>query len=761
MQRAMTAIANKIVERASGAYPSGLPANAIGTGLGFQIDEQLRIKSLAGPVRGQPPTIYKPTGTSVRLIGFERHPVVQACMRVITDICSSVPFEVYKKIGDEKVLLPTHECQKLLDNPAFGYTARQLRQSFALNFIGYGNAFWRLIRVNGDPYGKIVQIRSVNPEGIQVVYVDSDMNVIAWLWVDHFGTVHTTQSSDIVHFRDLQMPPPYQPDVFGFPRAATALNSIAGDNEATKYVRQVVTNDGTPTLVFVMDAAVGQEDAETAQERWQQLNVERGRRGRAAFVGGVKDVKPIGFTLPDLEFPDLRRVNREDICAAFGVDPRMIGIASATKDAGLSGAQYVEARARLIQHTVEPILTVGEDTLSAWLAPEYGDIHIRYDRSVLQDLVEDDTATSNRVRGEFKDGLRTLEESREAIHLSPTPKPTDALFVPSGGMLVPAAVAVIDPTDPVEPPPSEPATPAAAAEPAAAVPVKEDRAQPVAVRKITNSVKERILTRGIKLSSAQRQLLWAAFDERATREEGEYKRTALRLFADEKGSVTKIFATQAAQAATHRSAESDDQYIQAALRKIKAGYKPGGEYHQRWLDSYRGLISRTFMVAGNDMASSAGVNFNLDSPAFHAAIQARNEKLGTYVTDTTARQITAAVAAGRKAGMGIGDIASLVDKAVFGGMTRSRAVTIARTESAGAMNQGEYDVAKDQGVMRSKEWLTQQDDRVRETHADIDGTRIDIDDEFDIGVSYPGDQSGEADEVINCRCTLLYYDEPA
>jgi hypothetical protein len=182
------------------------------------------------------------------------------------------------------------------------------------------------------------------------------------------------------------------------------------------------------------------------QERYKQRIVDRGKRGTPAFFGAVRDIKPLGFTLSDLEFPDLRRVSREDICAAFGVDPRMIGIGSASNDGGLSGVQYVEARARLVQHTIEPMLSAFEDELNHWLAPEFGDVWISYDHDVMRDLVEDDLATSTRVRAEYDMGLRTWEESRRAIKLSPLPEPTDSILKTAGKDLIPAALAVIDPS---------------------------------------------------------------------------------------------------------------------------------------------------------------------------------------------------------------------------------------------------------------------------------------------------------------------------
>ena len=395
-------------------------------------------------VRTANPQEYKFDGATVRAEGFNRHPVVHACMRVVADIVASVPLVVLRERGNsESKVGDDHPLQRLLDYPGPRFTARQFRARYAVDFLGYGNSFTQIERQGGR--GRPVGLRAVNAESIQSVWVDSDGDPRRYDYGNWAGIIVQVPVEDMLHFRDLDMGRPFQPEVFGYPRGATAIASIAADNEATKYVRQVVTNDGTPTFAVLLSDEASQDDATAMQERYKARTVDRGKRGTPAFFGAVRDIKPLGFTLSDLEFPDLRRVSREDICAAFGVDPRMVGIASATSDAGLSGAQYAEARARLVQHTIEPMLSAIEDELNHWLAPEFGDVWVSYDHDMLRDLVENDEETSTRVRAEFKDSLRTFEEARRALKLPPIPEPTDALALTTGTQLVPAAVAVIDP----------------------------------------------------------------------------------------------------------------------------------------------------------------------------------------------------------------------------------------------------------------------------------------------------------------------------
>jgi uncharacterized protein with gpF-like domain len=47
------------------------------------------------------------------------------------------------------------------------------------------------------------------------------------------------------------------------------------------------------------------------------------------------------------------------------------------------------------------------------------------------------------------------------------------------------------------------------------------------------------------------------------------------------------------------------------------------------------------------------------------------------------------------------------------------------------------------------------DDRVRDSHANLDGDVVDWDKTFDNQLSFPRDPSGEPGETINCRCYFV------
>lgn len=89
---------------------------------------------------------------------------------------------------------------------------------------------------------------------------------------------------------------------------------------------------------------------------------------------------------------------------------------------------------------------------------------------------------------------------------------------------------------------------------------------------------------------------------------------------------------------------------------------------------------------------------------------------------------------------------------------KNNAMRIARTEAhriqcTAAMNACEN--AKSKGADVVKQWDASLDNKTRKSHMKVDGEIRELDEPFSNGLMFPGDPSGKAKEVINCRCALL------
>jgi len=239
-----------------------------------------------------------------------------------------------------------------------------------------------------------------------------------------------------------------------------------------------------------------------------------------------------------------------------------------------------------------------------------------------------------------------------------------------------------------------------------------------------------------------------------------FRTAALLRFAAEREAVRAAFGARRRRRTQRASDPTDEQLIAEALAFLRATYADDGDFTAAWEESFTPLVGATLGASSAAVAASIGLDWSLANPLVTAAVRARVNKLAGGVTETTYAQIQAVVEQARAAGLGIRDIANAIRETVFSDeITTMRAVRIARTETIGAMNAGEMLAAMNShGALRSKEWLTQEDDKVRDSHAAQDRVRRDLSQAFPNGLQYPGDQNGSAAEVINCRCTLLYSD---
>lgn len=95
-------------------------------------------------------------------------------------------------------------------------------------------------------------------------------------------------------------------------------------------------------------------------------------------------------------------------------------------------------------------------------------------------------------------------------------------------------------------------------------------------------------------------------------------------------------------------------------------------------------------------------------------------------------------------------------------MNINSSIRNARTMTTRAENSGRlhaYERVSDMGIEVKKVWVATVDERTRESHIDLDGQEVAIDESFvDMDgneLEYPADPSAAPETVYNCRCTMI------
>ena len=127
------------------------------------------------------------------------------------------------------------------------------------------------------------------------------------------------------------------------------------------------------------------------------------------------------------------------------------------------------------------------------------------------------------------------------------------------------------------------------------------------------------------------------------------------------------------------------------------------------------------------------------------------------------KRIAAEVSRGISTGMTYAQVAKQISGKMMGtyenpGGSMAYSMRIARTEGHRIQTTAAMDAmesAKEKGADVVKQWDAALDSRTRESHQAVDGEIRELHEKFSNGLMYPGDPSGGAAEVVNCRCALL------
>lgn len=168
---------------------------------------------------------------------------------------------------------------------------------------------------------------------------------------------------------------------------------------------------------------------------------------------------------------------------------------------------------------------------------------------------------------------------------------------------------------------------------------------------------------------------------------------------------------------------------------------------------------------GQVYAELFGKGFQFDArPAVVSHLAEVHNRL-VRTTDEAYDLVAATVARGAAGGQSIDDIARGVEDVLTA--TRSehwqgRAVTVARTETLGALSAGRHDsfeaIAEELDEEFEHLWVSTLDGRARPAHLAADGQRVPLGQPYIVGgetLMHPHDSTGSASNVINCRCSEL------
>ncbi|MFF2493244.1 phage portal protein [Agromyces sp. NPDC058064] len=355
--------------------------------------------------------------------GYARNELVYACITERATSIPDAPLRVYDALGRKSEPLEDHPVRRLLANPNPLMADVELDELLELHKCLAGNAFWEVV---SDRAGRPAELWPLRPD---LIKVKRGRNTVSYGYSPDGGGRYV--DVDVIHFR---MTSPLDP-LGGMAPMRAALRGTALDNEATNYVTALLQNHAIPGVAITMgnlEQVLDESTTNRLTEKWKQKFGGK-RRGEPAFLQTGMEIKELGSSLKDLEFPDLRTISESRICMSFGVPPILVG-AKVGLDRS-TFANYKEARASFWEETLIPARKK-DARLAMALQRRFAGagarrVEIRPDWSEVEALRESEQARWERATNAFRAGGITQNDFRREVGMQ-TVDGGDVFLVPSG-----------------------------------------------------------------------------------------------------------------------------------------------------------------------------------------------------------------------------------------------------------------------------------------------------------------------------------------
>ena len=592
-----------------------------------------------------------------------------------------------------------------------------------------------------------------------------DGELLGW----EFGANRTGFSLDEVY--QIKNFNPYDPFHGLGPATASKLN-IDYIYAATLFNFASLENGADPGVILTTAGRPTPEEIRLLRDTFDARHKGSANAKRTALLTGGMDAKTLAMNMVDMQMAELTNLSGARVCSTFGVPPALVGL--------VTEAQYAHGPAQrdFIFNTILPLCTMLSDELTNGLlgrfSPDAKQSSVRpggRNRSYLTGrrkaierqqklFIWFDTSQHPTVQEAVREvAEKTLKFTQSGVPLNQLIEahdlPYDIAKIPWGNDWwipmgqVPASYILDAGLDGL----TGPSLPEGEVEDETGDGDQgKDYSQ--TARGLAGLLTEQ---KTEKADQQQRLRLWKNWVISWAGLEREYN-SAIRLFFVHQQRLLTARLKAALKNQKAISTKADPNEIIARV-----------VFDLRVEDDKLRVINNTFYGRAAELGIRQGLaeSAGLAGDAFDAAVEQvkrssrigykrtvsniRLAKVNQITRDRVAQQLTEGLDKGESLAQLTDRVAGTFDA------SRGRALVIARTQTAGAINTGRHESFR-HATVAGKSWITSGDDHVRDSHKAAGATYanpIPLDQPFIVdgeSLAYPGDPSGSAKNIANCRC---------
>lgn len=653
---------------------------------------------------------------------------VYTCVRKLAAAASSVPWFAEQRMGDANWQRdPAHPLSNLLAQPNARMNRQDLFERAIYHLYLGGNALWHLVLVQGVP----VEIEPMPIDRVKPVPSGNGYELEAYEY--RVGSKKIpVKPEEVCH---LQFVDPANP-FWGLAPLLPAAQTVDTDVEAVRWNKVSLQNRAVTDGLFAFKYPMTDEQWETARKMIREQHMGADAAHTPWVLDSEATFQPMSLSPVEMDFLKTRQFNVAEICAVFGVPVVLVSQERTTFNNMSTGRRI------FWQDTVIPLLDDICEALDLRFTPYWNPeglrdatkktLRVGYDATgvpAMQEIWMEKVKTARdlwEMAVPFNQINQRMELGFDAVPGGDLPfggrAPVGAFGGGAGG-----------------------ATDGGGA--GKGIQIKARRPSP--------------MTREEKAAFHQ------AFDRDRTKWEAKIAEQVAAMYLIEAAEVAAAY-------------EADGR-----AGMLAAVYGRQTQWGALWRPIYRALIVHFGTLEGRrtlravaarakgdrgPALTKAAIAWGLNgtSAAIDNFVQGTTGRKITEMTDTTIARLSQAIGEGLAAEETTPQIAGRIRDAYddWAGegdspLDRSRSFVIARTEAGAACNfghqEGARQIADETGAEITKEWISSDDDRTRDSHLPepegVGGEIAALDDPYSNGCMFPGDPMGPAGEVINCRCT--------
>ena len=648
--------------------------------------------------------VRNPYPAKLSLDTYGQHGYLYAAISRACEDLSALELKLIKGKGKQAQEIDNHEVLDLLENPSTHSDGFLLREQLCLDLIMSGSCYLLLLGLDEKSPDSIVRL---HPAEMRIV-TDEASGIV--------GYEHTSNGQSVLYPVDRVLVARNASYATG-PKGlygTGAIESLSRELQADLNVQNLTSSQSKHGHPDVLISPKDEADVWPAEMRRQIADnySKLAQAGGCMVLSGQADVTPLNISAKDMEMASVRVMTREVISSVIGTPPAILGLPTSNYASSFNQSKtYWEVQKKRAKRM---------NILFSQLAKLYDkDLRIEHDFSDIEPLQAQRDAQLQRISMHIMNGMSVADAyAYEGLPSAPVGPRTEPEEEPEEEIII------------------------------------DDRSEKMILRLLEDQPTPKAYTKEMQ---AKKWKSWIATKH------GPAERKLNRAYAKYLKGAKERYVQRVRKYTEEQETKSivNGGVVARSVNILNWAEIEATEFEKKKIiQELAYLYEDIYYEIGEEELSKIYDEIGRDTPELNVGDRLRsliNQSAG-FIAEATAKNMRKLIEKGNKEGLSKSELLTNVSNSTE--FAYPRVQRIGKTEATKTINQSmsnSMDQAGDDGIMVYKQWITQQDNNVRDAHryfGELDpipsGEKWEWNDDTS---EYPGGFS-DMDLVVGCRCTI-------